>query len=241
MTIRHVFAWLFLLFLLFSTLGLPACSGTAKCTGGISSTDIDPNKSPCKEDCECNNQHFEGVCLAEACSSIPRDPCTTIGATEECTPKTVKKGETCKKGLRVCKDFGLEVMKWGDCKCRSVELPGSTETSTPQEQVTPVQDAGPEPSSPDQPAGPDKVAVPDQTPTPDKTSVPDKTTTPDKTTKPDRQPPPKCSEGTTDCKDAHTQLICNANKTWTEKACSSRAKCEKGACKYLYAPTSLSS
>jgi len=58
------------------------CSGPMACINGISPISINPNGNLCQEDCECNNQNHEGICVQGRCNSISREPCVTIKVSE---------------------------------------------------------------------------------------------------------------------------------------------------------------
>jgi len=114
---KFLFIFGFVFFLCFI---LEAGCGPSVCTNGISTLKINPHEGICTENCDCNNQNYEGICLKGKCSSILRQACQVIGSTESCKPRLAS--VSCTEGLRVCQDTGLNVMKWGNCAC-----PSSTE------------------------------------------------------------------------------------------------------------------
>lgn len=125
MIIRSKIVWLSCL--LFSLAILPDCSAPeGTCTEGISSTSISPNEAPCTENCNCNNQRYEGICdtSTKKCVSEGRESCEVAGKRRIClVSEKLQALKNCEKGAQTCKPKGMEGLYWGDCKCGSEEPP----------------------------------------------------------------------------------------------------------------------
>ncbi|MBU51217.1 MAG: hypothetical protein CL920_21220 [Deltaproteobacteria bacterium] len=112
------------LFLLLSL--TQACSQQPPCVGDVGSQSIDPNQSPCTQDCECNNQRFSGTCADGVCSSIAREECQVPGQTRTCKLEASPNG--CADGVQTCKPQELNETYWGNCRPRAPEKEDSKET-----------------------------------------------------------------------------------------------------------------
>jgi len=202
---------IFSMILVFGLLTLDAgCSAPATCVNGISSTTVDPSDNLCKENCDCNNQHFVGFCSNGKCNSLPREPCLTINLSQECVPKVAATGSTCKKGVKICKDLGLNVPKWGDCKC-----PSTTEAPKPEK-------PGPEPAK-------ELAAEPTREKGQPDASAPEKS---EESYVPDIPLPEKSNgcEGKKDiCSGPLNRRTCKNGK-WVEEPCSPGTVCSGGKC-----------
>ena len=99
-------------------IGPTACSAPSVCVDGkrISDFTIDPNGSPCSQDCECNNVDYVGGCYSGKCSATKRETCKTKGEIRSCALLPNDIGNFCKTGQQTCgaEDEGLDG-KWGDC------------------------------------------------------------------------------------------------------------------------------
>ncbi|TNE47868.1 MAG: hypothetical protein EP343_18200, partial [Deltaproteobacteria bacterium] len=87
----------------------------------VSDFTINPNGSPCKYKCECNNQVYEGYCNSEGvCDSVARGDCTKPGIQTGCFVRPKPEGDsvTCRSGagIKTCKPDYLRLQKWGDCE-----------------------------------------------------------------------------------------------------------------------------
>jgi len=186
------------------------CRGELQCIGGINDTEIDTNGSSCQEDCECNNQNFEGICLNKVCSSVVRAACLTIGITEKCYPRTSTTGNTCKEGIRICKDNGLQVMRWGDCKCPTDKEHPKERPAKEDEQDNrseQLHDAG----------TPEKMSSPEI----QSDNLPSDTTS------------PPCTPGKAFCQDSNRIKKCGTDRKWHESRCKSRHHCLYDKCKLV--------
>ncbi len=111
-----------------SVMGSLGCGAPSVCDDDSvpSSFTINPNGSPCKRLCECNNQNYEGFCSsAGVCDSIPREACSKEGARRGCLLRPEPAGGVCRAGVQVCGD-NLKVVKWGDCKPLDKQEPENT-------------------------------------------------------------------------------------------------------------------
>ncbi|MBU48924.1 MAG: hypothetical protein CL920_09520 [Deltaproteobacteria bacterium] len=92
--------------------------GVLRCEDGVSLEDIDPDKRPCQQDCECSNLLYTGRCVlskgARLCQSAQRATCSNKGATRECV--VVGAIGECAKGQQTCGATPLTSLHWGDCK-----------------------------------------------------------------------------------------------------------------------------
>ena len=87
----------------------------------VSNLTINPDGSPCKYKCECNNQAYEGYCTTEGvCDSVARGDCAKKGIQTGCfvRPKPEGTSVTCQSGagIKTCKPDYLRLQKWGDCE-----------------------------------------------------------------------------------------------------------------------------
>lgn len=119
-----------------------------ECIGTISSSSIDPAGRPCSNNCECNNQKHEGYCISGACFSVKRESCDARrGKPQTCDidPIFTRAGLfSCKKGVRICQDEGLEESYWGNCKCNNDQ---EEEKAKPELQEEVFKDAASPPES----------------------------------------------------------------------------------------------
>lgn len=154
MTRKHL-DWSMLLFLflgLFLFVG-EGCGGTVcKDEDSYNSSFVNVSGRPCRSNCECNNQRFEGYCgVSGKCIAIDREPCQAAkGSSEACDvhPDLVAPA-SCKHGKRICQENGLEDAFWGNCKCStsSDKEPASPEESKEekaQEKPSPQEPSAPE-------------------------------------------------------------------------------------------------
>lgn len=79
---------------------------------GIATTTINTEGRSCQDDCECNNQNYEGKCIENKCAATERESCQTQGKKVDCKVK----GSLCDVGIQICQDEGLLSLKLGDCK-----------------------------------------------------------------------------------------------------------------------------
>ncbi len=103
---------LFFIFFPFLFISHFGCGFEIVCKNGISNLTINPNKSPCTEDCECNTQFYEGRCIEGVCTARKRDECNP-GDSRKCTSMFDNKCQ----GRQECQDEGLMNLVYGDCKC----------------------------------------------------------------------------------------------------------------------------
>jgi len=144
------FRWLIVFVILFCVFHSPGCSETKQCTSGISDLSIDPNKSPCKAKCDCNNQAFEGDCVQGACVAFPREFCEGAGKIETCISQLSR----C-NGTKKCFPSYLSTSRWGDCLCGAPPKSDAGEAQ-PEKTTEPEKTAHPEESAePDQPNPPE--------------------------------------------------------------------------------------
>lgn len=80
---------------------------------GISTTTVNTNQRNCRANCQCNNQHYTGICKAGICKVTQREQCQVRGAKDDCI---LEASTGCRDGIRICQDDGLESLRWGDCK-----------------------------------------------------------------------------------------------------------------------------
>ena len=116
-------------FLCVMVLGPSACSPPQICAEGedlpANPTSLNAGGSPCKSDCECSNQVFEGYCKKETpdaeegiCVVIQRETCNGVGRIATCIPQLppLPADAACRTGYRICKPDYLETSMWGNCE-----------------------------------------------------------------------------------------------------------------------------
>lgn len=96
-------------------------SPEASCTDGYSSQTINPNGRECTNDCECNNQRYEGYCFeGQFCVSLARTPCQRVDEQSECVLDdrlSIVVKQQCETRYKTCQPKGLEEKVWGNCVC----------------------------------------------------------------------------------------------------------------------------
>ena len=72
----HVVVFLFLTLLLGGEISCSGCSEEPVCVNGYNPTTVNLDKRRCSDDCECNNQLYEGYCGASGeCVVLERISC----------------------------------------------------------------------------------------------------------------------------------------------------------------------
>lgn len=180
---------LLLLFaLLVASVGLSfptaGCSSVQHCTEGqYAATNVDPNGSPCVQQCDCSNLEYEGYCIRDKngerrCISIQREECTSPNRSGLCViQKDFRAHLGCEQGERSCKDKNLDDLYWGNCNC----------PTNPQETTA-------EPRPADADAGPTDKMAPDAGPEPPPEKGPEPSPEPAPA---DTGPPPRVKIGST--------------------------------------------
>lgn len=128
----HWMRWLLLLSLGIM-LFLDGCSGPlAPCQGeGVGPLKDNFDNFQCKYNCECNNQHYLGVCINNKCKIFSERPtCGRASVSreilvrnrffnQECPSITQQQRESCPSGAfdKVCRGEGLQTNRWSNCQC----------------------------------------------------------------------------------------------------------------------------
>lgn len=110
---------------LFLGLTLQAGSCGTDCQEGTiySSSTVSTKGRPCSNDCECNNQQWEGYCgNSGSCIAITRASCQSAkGTTRDCDIHSdLSPFVPCSKGKQTCREDGLLENFWGNCKCSNL-------------------------------------------------------------------------------------------------------------------------
>lgn len=140
-----------LLVLFVSLVNFGSC-GSIPCKDGYSSGTINTNGRACDNNCQCNNQGYEGYCApAGSCVSVKRISCERQGAERNCIVEKQFQGIiSCQKGSQVCKEQGLQERVWGNCTCDNAgkesvsEKPEGEEPASPEPAKEQGPEAGPE-------------------------------------------------------------------------------------------------
>ena len=119
--------WCLCLLFLPISLGCGGGEQEAPCTRAIGNTTIATHQRQCNYDCECNNQSHSGACIAGTCNSRPRTACPLQGEKRSCELPSYALVGSCKTGVQICQDEGLNSRVWGDCKPFEVKPSESTQ------------------------------------------------------------------------------------------------------------------
>jgi len=74
-------------------------------------TTVNPQGSPCKRPTECNNNVFEGLCLAKKCRAVRRTSCNSKGRLRRCVNPFTKR-----RGWQTCHPPHMRSNHWSDCR-----------------------------------------------------------------------------------------------------------------------------
>ncbi len=116
-TRKEFFLLIASIIILFSGIFLHCGNDSFQCVNSINTATLDPNGSNCANRCDCNDQYYEGFCVEGRCVAYQRDACNQPGKSRTCKPKNPN--AKCKEGLQICRDRGLNLDVYGDCKCPS--------------------------------------------------------------------------------------------------------------------------
>ncbi len=230
---------LFINFLLLSIVNIncsPLCDPHTHISSG---TDRIEKGAPCIDDCDCNNQLYEGKCVEKEpgkkqCLVLKRESCDELGKSRSChTPWLTQ----CKQGIQYC-GIRLELNRYNNCTCPNNTEPTTKEKTHQTEQIT---DSGPS-DSPSSEALPDSSPsspepLPDTSPTHPE-SLPEKTIL-ERPSKDKYICNHQCSAGQTQCNngqirscttDNHGCRVWSPFKNCPDGFCASPAAC--GSCNH---------
>lgn len=116
------------------------CSDS-QCRNGYNQSTVSVSGRSCTDDCNCNNQRYEGYCGSSGvCIAVQRETCTAAkGTNQSCKIHPDLVGVTsCTEGERICKEDGLLADYWGNCRCTNTsntEITGREFGREPIEEV----------------------------------------------------------------------------------------------------------